>query len=70
MPDGYARFEKGCVTDNDLYHPGFNNKIHKLILVYSTPAINEQHWYIFYEIKNYYSMLVAILPCYNQYQVP
>ena len=32
MPDEYAKSEKGCVTDNGLYHPGFNNEIHKHII--------------------------------------
>ena len=37
------------VTDDKLYYPRFNNRIHKFSLVYATPANNQQHWYIFYK---------------------
>ena len=38
------RNELGDVTDDNLYYPMFNNRIHKFSLVYATPANNQQHW--------------------------
>ena len=39
------------VTDDKLYYPRFNTRIHKFSRVYATPANNQQHWYIIYKFN-------------------